>query len=283
MLVIDHPKTEQEDNYFYESFKVISLDILKESYDLGKKILDKYSKSFKKDNLRWSLKPVFIKHLIDQGYNEVIFTDPDTYYFSDFSFLFDELKDHSVILTPHWRSSNPEMDQGNFDLLFVGGLFNGGFIGINQNGIDAMDWWARMCLHRCEIDFTKGQYVDQTYLNLFPVLFDGVKILKHKGCNVANWNQVDCPRVLVGNEVMIDGKWPIVFIHFTKSTIRGIINGSDHMLKPYLDRYLSALSAEGVDLDQDKFKSAEHITQNKPTIFSMIRNKIRGTVHEFFR
>jgi hypothetical protein len=43
-------------------------------------------------------------------------------------------------------------------------------------------------------DPSHGQFVDQTHLNLLPIYFDHVKILKHRGCNVANWKQVECRR-----------------------------------------------------------------------------------------
>lgn len=198
------------------------------------------------DSYRWSMKSIFIKYLIEvEDYEKVIYADSDLYFFNDFKFLFDELAENNILLTPHWRSSDPEKDKVNFDLLFVGGLFNAGFIGVNKNGLAAMEWWAMACLYQCTKDFTKGQYVDQTYLNLFPILFDKVKIIKHKGCNVANWNQIDCPRTIRDNTVLIDYKWPIVFIHFTKSTINGILLGEDKLLLSFYNEYKMTLKSFG--------------------------------------
>src|SRR5690606_33162599 len=108
-------------------------------------IVDKYERE-DPDKLRWSLKSVFISFLLGEGYDKVIFTDPDTWYCSDYAFLFQELDNYNVILTPHWRNHNPTVDKLNFDLLFVGGLFNAGFFGANAKAIPVLDWWATACL-----------------------------------------------------------------------------------------------------------------------------------------
>jgi len=150
-------------------------------------------------------------------------------------------------------------------LQFVGGLFNAGFIGVKSNSKHIMDWWAGCCLYRCEKDFSAGHYVDQIYLNLMPVYFENVKILKHQGCNVANWNQVVCKREIVAGEVRINKKWEIVFLHFTKSTIVGILSGEDHLLTPHLNSYLAALSQHGLNLDLAEFKEATAKSTNRLT------------------
>ena len=107
-----------------------------------------------------------------------------------------------------------------------------------HSGVCALDWWARNCLAICEKDPCKGQFVDQSHLNLLPVFFEGVYILSHRGCNVANWNQLECRREKqVDGSVIINHTYPIVFIHFTKSTVRGILHGEDDKLLPYLEKF----------------------------------------------
>ena len=220
---------------------------------VAKKVWDKYA-AMDMDRFRWSMKPIFIGYLIEEhGYDKVLFSDPDIVFFDEFDFLIDNLDAFDILLTPHWRSSDREKDPQNFDLLYVGGLFNGGFVGVNRGGLAAMKWWAKACESVCEKDFSKGRYVDQTHLNLLPILFDNVKIVKHKGCNVANWNQVDCPRVLGANgEVLIEGKWPIVFIHFTESTVHGIEAGKDLLLKRYFEKQQKMLRRNGWNPQESK-------------------------------
>ena len=225
----------------YPNIKFYFIDQLCQD-SAAKHIYEKYSNT-DMDCLRWSMKPVFINFLLDQAYDQVFFLDSDLYFFAPFSFLSDHLQDRSVLLTPHWRTSNPYLDENNFSILLTSGLYNAGFIGVSQLGRPAMKWWAGVCAHECRKAPDKGLFVDQGYLNLLPIYFDNVAIEKHRGCNVANWNQVECRREFSGEgEVKIDGEFEIVFIHFTNSTIKGITSGKDYLLKPYLEKYQKSLS-----------------------------------------
>jgi hypothetical protein len=199
---------------------------------LGKAIKDKYYGDFMDEF--WLLQ--------HKKYDKVIYLDCDLYFYSNPDFLFEELDKNRVLLTPHWRSRNPIIDQENFLLLGTDGLFNGGFIAANSEALDVVTWWAETCLFICLKDKLKGLWDDQTHLNMMPVYFEGVKIIRHKGCNVAYWNSYECERAKQENgEVIIAKEFPIVFIHFTKSTITGILNGQEVLLKPYLEKYSSTL------------------------------------------
>lgn len=205
---------------------------------IGKELYDKYYQSHISE-FRWSMKSVFMKFLMEQKkYKKVIWADADLFFVGDYQFLFDELNEYNVLLTPHWRNSNPSKEQKNFELLFVTGLYNAGFFAANQNAIAVLDWWANASLYKCEENVNKGAYYDQSYLNLIPIYFDKVKVLKHRGCNIADWNKEECQRTIdeQGN-VLINHKWPIVFIHFTKYAIRGVYSSRDALLKPYLNQW----------------------------------------------
>jgi len=196
-----------------------------------------------KSILRWSLKPVWLQYLLSTGqYQEVIYVDPDICFFSNPGFLFDELSTGSILLSPHWRSTDPEVDPVNFELNFMDGIYNGGFLGASQHGIDALRWLTKACLYKCEIDRERGLYYDQKYFDLLSSRFEGVREIMHRGCNVASWNRIDCKRELVGETVLINGSYPIVFIHFTRSTIQGILGGKDVLLVSYLEEYQRILN-----------------------------------------
>ena len=214
---------------------------------VGKQIFDKYS-GFNSDAFRWSMKPVFLNYLIrKKKYEKVIYVDCDIFFFNQYMYLFEELNNYSVLLTPHWRSKDPIMDYDNFKCLFKDGLYNGGFIGINKNGVSAMDWWARACLLSCAKGEFEGQFDDQAYLNLLPVYFDHVKILKHQGCNVAVWNKIECKRVMQPDgTIKINDRYPIVFIHFVKK----VFWDSDVQLNGYLHQFLETLKAFSPELYQ---------------------------------
>lgn len=235
-------------------------------------LISKYY-SDKESNLRWALKPLFLKYLLlEMHFEKTIFLDPDLYFFNNPSFLFDELNQEDVLITPHWRSKDPFKDSGNFDSLFTGGLFNAGFFACNKNAIDILNWWLKVCSYR--MIKNDGFYVDQAYLNLMPIYFtDQVKILKHKGCNVANWNRIECKRSIKNNEVIIDDKFPIVFIHFTNGTINMIKNGSDSLLSPLLEEYKQALENHNNSFEFSIEKSAT--IPNKEKLIYKLKSLVR--------
>jgi len=212
---------------------------------MGRAILEKYQAECM-DTFRWAMKPVFLQYLLERGHAEaLIYVDNDIHFFNDYNFLFDELATHDIILTPHWRSSDPQADSTNFFTLYTSGLYNGGFVGVTRKAVPALAWWASACLFVCEKNAARGQYVDQTHLNLLPVYFERVKIIKHRGCNVASWNRLECRRVQRDGTVLINGEYPVVFIHFTHSTIRGIDRGDDALLAPFLQEYRANLEVHG--------------------------------------
>jgi SAM-dependent methyltransferase len=211
-------------------------------HGLGAAILKKYGGA-SADCTRWSLKPVFLSYLISRGYDQAFFLDPDLYFYSSPRILLEELGNQGILLTPHWRSSDPDRDRVNFAILQTSGLFNAGCVGATEAGLRGLEWWARVCLHECVKAPERGLFVDQAYLDLLPIYFESVKILRHRGCNVANWNQIECQREENQPGVITINGFPLVFVHFTASTIHGIEAGDDPLLRDHLARYRAALDA----------------------------------------
>lgn len=208
----------------------------------GREIAEKY-RATDMDAFRWAMKPLLLQHLlVHQGHASALFLDNDLYFVADFGFLLDELAGSSMLLTPHWRSSQPAVDPVNFQWLFLGGLFNAGFVGATAAGLPALDWWARACLHACRKDVAAGYFVDQRYLDAVPLLFDGVRIVRHRGCNVADWNRPECPRsVDSAGQVWIAERWPLVFVHCTRSLYSTVRAGGDACLAPVLEQQIEAV------------------------------------------
>ena len=65
-LVTDSTETMKKDIGVYENCNRL---------DIGDVI-----KRYKGDKLRWTLKPIYLKHLIDKGYEGVIYVDNDIYF-----------------------------------------------------------------------------------------------------------------------------------------------------------------------------------------------------------
>ena len=247
VLIADAGPDSIENQNLFPQIRLYGIDELCR-FGSGQRVFESYH-AVCMDKFRWSMKPVFLKYLIEHADCEkLIYVDNDICFFNDYAFLFDELDSSDVILTPHWRASDPHADSTNFFTLYTSGLYNGGFVGVNKNAVKALEWWAMACQYVCEVNTARGQFVDQTHLNLLPIYFDNVKIVKHRGCNVANWNLIECTRIQKDDSVLINGTDPIVFIHFTNSTIRGIANSEDALLAPFLNEYRESLQHYGACL-----------------------------------
>lgn len=201
------------------------------------------------DEFRWSAKSVWMSWILrKENPAALIYFDPDIFVVDNVDFLFDYLETNSFLLTPHWRVSLPHKNMAEYSDYMTSGLYNGGFIGANSNSnsIEILDWWKHACFDHCVKDPSNGFFVDQSHLNLVPILFEGVKIIKHKGCNVAGWNRIENHRSLSEDgKVFIDKSYEVVFIHFSNSTVLSIINGLDPELEDIYFQYKSLVERYG--------------------------------------
>jgi len=196
------------------------------------------------NELRWATKPLFISHLLQLGYERVIYVDNDIYFIASPDFLFEKLGEVNMFLTPHYYPADPKEEQFWLEANFRVGLYNAGCVGANSNAIGALNWWAQCCAYNVKKSAWRGLFDDQKYLDLIPVLFDKVEVLKHHGCNVAGWNKKLSVRSLGSdNKLVLNGKWPLVFIHFNVFTFRAIMKGWDPLLEPFLKTYVDQLTS----------------------------------------
>lgn len=204
---------------------------------IGLALINKYSSN--KDKLRWALKPVWLSELLNDS-DKVIYIDNDICFYSDPGFLFDELTHHRVLLTPHFYPSNPTKNQNWLEANLRVGLFNAGFFAVNRNATEILAWWAECCMYKLSKSTSRGLFDDQKYLDILPVKFDGVKILKHKGCNLAGWNATEYSLVNQPTGLTIEGLTPIVFIHFADLSMRLFSNQTSNLFT-YYQSYINAL------------------------------------------
>jgi hypothetical protein len=200
------------------------------------------------DHLRWALKPVYILHLLEE-FDKVIFIDPDMYFTGSPQFLFDELDKYDALLAPHWSEVNPLRYEDGLFSVMRNGLYSGGFVGATKKALPVLNWWAGVCHYKIEESKELGVFVDQKYLDLFPLLLENTGVIRHPGCNLTNINLLTCPRSLENGKLMISKKYEPIFIHFTRDTIFNIRNGNDPLLLPFLKQYFDELKNEGYAID----------------------------------
>ena len=211
-------------------------------------IISQYSRS--RDKLRWCLKPVFLRYLTEHKADKVIYVDNDIYFYGDYGFLFDKLESHNFLLTPHHYPRDPAREQNWLEANFKVGLYNAG-----------------CCAYRCEKNPLRGTFDDQKYLDLIPVIEEGAYIVRHKGCNVAEWNRTVIARSEQNGKVLLDGKYPLIFIHYNGTTVRAIIEGAEPYLRGTFDIYLTNLKKYKPEVTTDQL-------MNHPSLIDTVKYNI---------
>jgi hypothetical protein len=167
-----------------------------------------------------AVKGPFLRQACNQGYDAVVYLDPDTALLGGLEPLEGLLETHDILLTPHLVDPNDEpMAILDNDLSASRtGIFNLGFAAIRTRGegLRFAQWWNDRLLSYCYDDMENGLFVDQRWCDHVPALFDNVKIVRDPGYNVASWN-LSRRRVAIGKDgsITVNGS-PLRFWHFTK-------------------------------------------------------------------
>lgn len=199
-----------------EKFRLILVE------DLG--IPDFLSVAFKYGilELNTNVKPTFLRKILSEGVDEVLYFDPDILIYSPLDSIYSALRTSAILLIPHCTSPN---EQGPYaeSLLLLNGIFNLGFIGLSKSEETErfLEWWEARCLTLGYNERWAGLFVDQKWINLVPCYFDSVHILKNPGCNVAYWNLHE--RTIEKRQAawIVNGSVPLIFFHFSGMSVDG--------------------------------------------------------------
>jgi hypothetical protein len=179
--------------------------------------------------LATSVRPDCFKFLFDRGYGNTIYLDPDIYVFRRMTEVDDLLNSGSVngIVTPHAMKSISKMSSEGDAVFLQCGIFNMGFFALKNSdeSLRMLAWWKDKLKWHCIVDWPRGYFVDQKWLNFLPTHFDGFHVLKLPTYNLAPWNSENY-------NIISDGKGrfyidhfdnPVAFIHFS-----GIRRSNEH-------------------------------------------------------
>ena len=132
----------------------------------------------------WTCTPSTIKYCIEHySLESCTYLDADLYFYNDPSVLIEEMKDKSVLITPHRYT--PEYDQSA-----TSGIYCVQFMTFknDKRGMEVLDWWRNACNAWCYARFEDGKFGDQKYLDDWAERFEGIHVLAHLGGGMAPWN-----------------------------------------------------------------------------------------------
>lgn len=190
-------------------------------------ILDWVNMAFKYDVIEFntSIKPFCFGKLFKEGFEKVIYLDPDIFVTRPLNFIYECLNDKSVVLTPHYCDIEEHFDGAVSEETFNKvGIYNLGFCALKNDkvGQEIAKWWQNRLQYKCYSQSSEGLFVDQKWMDYIPGFFpDATCVSSHHGMNVAIWN-------LHERELFIDDKqgymirrkktgdeFPLLFFHFS--------------------------------------------------------------------
>ena len=158
----------------------------------------------------------FLPHFLFAHTNadRITYIDGDLYFFTSPRPLLDLLGDASVAITPHRFSFD-------FRNHHVFGRFNVGWLTYRRcaEGLECLNTYKAECTAWCYDRLENGRFGDQKYLDAWPARYSSLKVIEHKGFNLANWNIHNYIIRLKNDVVMVDVD-PLIFFHFASTQIR---------------------------------------------------------------
>ena len=199
--------------------------------------------------LATAVKPYLLERLLDDGAERVIYLDPDIWVVRPLAPVLDGLDRGIAVLTPH---IDRPLDDGAMPdelTLLRAGLYNLGFVGLRASAGASrlLSWWQERLFDRCVARIDLGLFVDQKWMDLAPLLFERVVILRQPGLNVAYWN--------LPHRVVTRARSSEVEAAESSSDARYLVNG-----EPLYFFHFSGLDPErpeGVSKYQDRFEFAD--------------------------
>jgi hypothetical protein len=158
----------------------------------------------------WTCGPAFISYVFDQYPDITLLTyiDSDLYFFSAPDPIFEELEESSIGIIEH-RFPLRHSDRNRF------GIYNVGWLTFRRDhdGQQCVRWWRERCIDWCFDYVDGGRFGDQKYLDDWPVRFNRVRVIRHKGANLAPWNLANYSVTERGANFMVDDD-ALIFFHF---------------------------------------------------------------------
>lgn len=184
---------------------------------LGLPFGDEFTFQYTILELNTAVKPWAMEHLLERGHTNVLYIDPDIVLYRPLDEVTALLDDGaSIVLTPHLLAPCDDGRNPTERSIRVAGTYNLGFCAIGEQAVtrDFLRWWQGKLARDCVVDVSNGIFVDQSWIDLVPAMFDHVRILRHPGYNVAYWNLSQRGVSAAGGGYLVNGQ-PLAFFHYS--------------------------------------------------------------------
>ena len=211
IVILDHPNS----TIIYSS---LGADGVIWAHEVLGDMLKELSDTYGIAELCTVIKPKMYEYFYNQGFETVLYIDPDIQVFSEFQEVFKALKMYDVVLTPHICSPTGDIGHPLDKDLMRTGIYNLGFLAMNQTPetLAFIAWWHKRVVAYGFHDLKKGYFYDQIWLGYAPAFLDKVYVLRHLGYNVANWNLHERTLLKANNNWCVnDESIPVRFFHFS--------------------------------------------------------------------
>jgi hypothetical protein len=235
-----------------EPFDLLTLE------DIG--VPRRWTFTHNRKELAAAAKPHAVSHLLDRGFEAVLFLDPDTLVLSDLDAVEAQVLRSAITVSPHFLAPPPGPGGDRMQTAVLqAGIYNGGLFGASKTPAARrfLDWWAERLRTDCRHDLAQGLHFDQRWLDFVPSLVENWSFIDDPGCNVGYWRLLGRTMRVRGPFVTVDGV-PCRLFHFSgywPETPQTVTHYFPDLLHPeelgeaatLFERYRQALAAAGVE------------------------------------
>lgn len=204
---------------YYKDFDILPCG------DIGLPELEDMANHYSIAEFNTSVKPFYFQYL-HKTYpqaTQILFVDPDMKVYGKLTDLDIHHQQYDIVLTPHILE--PMVDDGKSPdeaSYLATGTYNLGFLSLkmSEESLRFLNWWGERLKKYCLFDFGRGLFVDQKWVNLVPVFFNSVYILRHPGYNIAYWNIQE--RHISGEpgNITVNQQYPLIIYHWSSVGIK---------------------------------------------------------------
>ncbi len=225
VCIIDRVTPDLDITKYKFSFNIIWID------ELQTPTWDKMVEHYTLFELVMSTKALVLDYLFKNfNPNFALCLDSDMIIFDSFQLIENQLDKYNIYLTPYCYSPIPittpiELVENGFSdtqpledrmMLYVG-IYNMGFIAVKNTPETEsfVKWWVNMSINQCFVGRKQGMFGEQLCINLVPIYFEKVLVIKDLGYNAASWNFHERSFSEKDGKFYVNDEFPLVFYHYS--------------------------------------------------------------------